>query len=169
MTFFAAPAAVRASEVNCHNGSSINGIEGFDLEVFCNPLADRIMFHNSLVRDFALKKLSLSGIDFTDELNPGSAMLGIYITSVEWMLGEDLRGYATSININLNRAALCLLGDDEFHAISSIVWEEDRLIVSNVADSRDFILEVLGETLDLLMIDLRNADPEKYIISSLED
>ena len=152
-----------SAEVNCYNGSSLSGIEGFDIDVACNPLAEKILFHRSLVRDYALKYLMRSGIELIDQLNPESAMLGIHVVSVEMQMNDSIKRLATTINIDLNRAALCLLEDREFHAISSIVWEEDRLIVSDEKESREFILGILAKSLDNLVEDLRRADPGKYI------
>lgn len=157
---------MKAAEVNCHNGSSINGIEGFEIQVFCNPLAERIMIHRTLIEDYARNHLSGAGLDITDTINPESGVIGITLTSVEWLVDGISKGYATSLNVDLNRAALCLLGDDEFHAISSIVWHEDRLLVADRDRSRDFILDVLEGSLDKLVEDLENADPVKYISSA---
>ncbi|MBU8922864.1 MAG: hypothetical protein KOO63_13695 [Bacteroidales bacterium] len=159
----AASSGTEAMEVNCHDGSSINGIEGFGIQVFCNSLAEKILVHDSLVRDYASIHLRSSGLDLTDELGPESGMFGVFITSVEWIVDGKVRGYATSVNINVNRTALCLLGDDEFHAISSIVWEEDRLVVTDDRRSRDLILDSISGTLDNFLKDFSRADPEKNL------
>lgn len=149
-------------EVSCHEGSAINGIDGFDIRVFCNPLAGKILFHKSLVEDYAKKQLEESGILLGSQLKPESAMIWIYITTVEMESNERIEGYATSVNIDVNRAALCLLGDEEFHAISSIVWEDDRLVISGIDESRDLILGMISSALGDLVGDLREADPGKY-------
>ena len=151
-----------AVEVNCYDGSSINGIEGFDMQVYCNPLAESIMVHWSFVEDFARRHLEDSGIDLVEELDPESGMIGIYLTSVDLEADGVAHGYATSINVTVNRAALCLLGDEQFHAISSIVWADDNLLVSDGTGSREQILEVLGNSLDSLASDLARADPARY-------
>ncbi len=150
-------------EVNCHNGSSINGIEGFGIQVFCNSLAEKILIHDSFVRDYASIHLRSSGLEITDELGPESGMFGVFITSVEWIEDGKVRGYATSVNINVNRTALCLLGDDEFHAISSIVWEEDRIVVADDRHSRELILDSISGALDNFLKDVSRADPEKNL------
>lgn len=157
-----------SAEVNCFNGSSLSGIEGLDVGVVCNPLAEKILFHRSLVRDYAIKHLNNAGIELPGALQPGSGMISISVATVEMSTGEDTEGLATTLNIDLNRASLCLLEDDEFHAIASIVWEEDRLIVSSEVESREIILEILSGALDKLVNDLRSADPGKYTVSSLE-
>ena len=152
-----------AAEVNCHEGSSINGIEGFGIQVFCNSLAEKILIHDSFVRDHASIHLRRSGLDITDELGPESGMFAVFVTSVEWIVDGEVRGYATSVNTNVNRTALCLLGDDEFHAISSIVWEEDRLVVADDRRSRDLILDSITGTLDNFLKDISKADPAKQL------
>ena len=153
--------STNAMEVNCHDGSSINGIEGFGIQVFCNPLAEKILIHDSFVRDYTRIHLRSSGLKVIDELGPESGMFGVFITSVEWLVDGEVRGYATSVNIHVNRTALCLLGDDEFHAISSIVWKEDRLVVTDDRRSRDLILDSISGTLDNFLKDIRRADPDK--------
>ncbi len=156
-----------SDEVNCFNGSSLSGIDGLDIEVICNPLAEEVLFHRSLVRDYAIKHLADAGIALSEQLRPGSGMISISVATVETTSGSGPATLATTLNIDLNRASLCLLEDDEFHAIASIVWEEDRLIVSSEPESREIILEILNESLERLAGDLRNADPGKYSVSSL--
>ncbi|MBN2072292.1 MAG: hypothetical protein JW814_12635 [Candidatus Krumholzibacteriota bacterium] len=162
------PTAVPAAEVNCYNGSSLSGIEGLDIEVTCNPLAEKILFHRSLVRDYAVKHLLRAGIDISGVLEARSGMIAISVATVEMKAESGVEGFATTLNIDLNRAALCLLDDEEFHAISSIVWEEDRLIVSSEDEVKEFIIEILSRALDNLANDLRTADPGKYAVSSLD-
>ncbi len=130
-------------------------------------LAEEVLFHRSLVRDYAIKHLADAGIALSEQLRPGSGMISISVATVETTSGSGPATLATTLNIDLNRASLCLLEDDEFHAIASIVWEEDRLIVSSEPESREIILEILNESLERLAGDLRNADPGKYSVSSL--
>ena len=146
----------------------MGGIEGLDVEVVCNPLAEEILFHRSLVRDYAIKHLSEAGIGLSKALQPESGMVSISVATVKLSTEDDSEGLATILTIDLNRASLCLLEDDEFHAIASIVWEEDKLIVASKVESKETILETLLGALDSLADDLRSADPGKYTVSSLE-
>ncbi len=157
-----------SAEVTCFNGSSLSGIDGLDVDVVCNPLAEEILFHRSLVRDYTIKHLAGAGVEISESLQPGSGMIAISVATVPMSTGADTERLATTLNIDLNRASLCLLEDDEFHAIASIVWEEDRLIVSSGDETREVILEILSGALDKLVNDLRSADPGKYTVSSLE-
>ncbi len=160
--------AADGAEVNCAGGSSISGIDGFGISVSCNEAADRLIFHRSLLEDMARKRLKARGLDLTDDLRPSSAVVSISVTSTECRTDDDLVGYATSINVDMSRASLCYIADKEFHAISSIVWEEDRLLVSEPGGTRDLIIGVLNKLLDQLASDLEKADPDHYDISSLD-
>ena len=88
---------------------ALSGIDGLDVEVICNPLAEEVLFHRSLVRDYAIKHLADAGITLSEKLLPGSGMISISVATVEASGDSGPATLATTLNIDLNRASLCLL------------------------------------------------------------